>query len=90
MIDTYQDIQAQLAQGFRLMGGLTLWLMRAGWAKTSFCPAYLDTMTFPEVLANAHDHMQTLASRYRGRIDLWEFNEQNMGWANAIDLSGTR
>ena len=86
-IDTYQDIQAQLGQGFGLMGGLTLWLMRTGWAGTSFCPAYLDSMTFPQVLANAHDHMQALASRYRGRIDLWEINEQNMDWTNALNLT---
>jgi uncharacterized protein (TIGR03437 family) len=86
-IDTYQNIQAQLGQGFGLMGGLALWLMRTGWAGTSFCPAYLDSMTFPEVLANAHDHMRTMASHYRGRIDLWEFNEQNMDWSNALNLT---
>lgn len=86
-IDTYQNIQAQLDQGFGLMGGLALWLMRTGWAGTNFCPTYLDSMTFSQVLANAHDHMQALASRYRGRVDLWEFNEQNMDWANAINLT---
>jgi uncharacterized protein (TIGR03437 family) len=44
-------------------------------------------MTFPELQANARDHMRALAARHRGRIDLWEFNEQNMDWANAINLT---
>jgi len=86
-IDDYQAIQAQLDGRFQLMGGLSFWLYRGSGLGYQFCPQYLDTMSFPELQANAYEHMRTLGAYYQGRIDLWEFNEQNMPWSNALNLT---
>jgi endo-1,4-beta-xylanase len=86
-IESYQNIQAQLAQPFGLMGGLALWLYRGSNLGYQFCPQYQDNMTFSELQANASEHMRTLGARYKGRIDLWEINEQNESWANALNLT---
>jgi hypothetical protein len=86
-IESYQNILAQQGHGFGLMGGLSLWLYRGSGLGDQFCPLYLDQMTFTELQANAFEHMRTMGARFRGQIDLWEFNEQNLAWANALNLT---
>jgi endo-1,4-beta-xylanase len=44
-------------------------------------------MSFPELQTNIHNHMYAVAKRYQNEIDAWEINEQNMPWANALDLT---
>ena len=86
-IDHYQDIQAQLDEGFNLMGSLSLWFYRGGEVGCAFVPQYQDDMTFEELKENVYNHMYTLAGRYSGKIDAWEINEQNLPGANALNLT---
>ena len=85
-IDSHQSISAQLADGFRLFGGLVLWLNRgSGIGGDQYCPIYLDNMTFPEQKANAYEHLRALGDRYRSQIGLWQtIHEQNLPWTNAL------
>jgi GH35 family endo-1,4-beta-xylanase len=87
VIDAYQNIQAQLDKGFKLMGGLALWFYRGSGLGDQFCPEYQDDMTFQELKGNIYDHMYTLASRYKGKINTWEINEQNLPWTNVLNLT---
>ncbi len=87
-IDLYQDIDAQLKAGFKLTGSLSMWLYRNSQVGDDFCPDYLSSLTFDELKKNVYQHMYTLTSRYRGKIDTWEINEMNLSWANYLDLTG--
>jgi len=87
VIDDYQNIQAQLDKGFKLMGGLALWFYRGSGLGDQFCPEYQDDMPFQELKGNIYDHMYTLASRYKGKINTWEINEQNLPWTNVLNLT---
>jgi hypothetical protein len=86
-IDSYENIEEQLSNGFKLLGGLTLWWNRLGDLGQYFCPSYLDNMNFDELKAITQNHMYTLVNRYKGKIDYWEFNEQNASWTNPLGLT---
>jgi len=82
VIDTHQDIQAQLEQEFKLMGDCTLWFIRNGVGGVEgdeHCPHYLDNMTFEELKQHVYDHMYALASRYKDKIKTWEIYGANHG-----------
>lgn len=82
VIDTHQDIQAQLEQEFKLMGDCTLWFIRDGAGGVEgdeHCPHYLDNMTFEELKQHVYDHMYALASRYKDKIKTWEIYGANHG-----------
>ena len=83
----YQNISAQSAMGFRFMGGLSLWFYRGSGLSDQFCPHYQDMMTFEQLKENIYNHMYALASRYKGRIDIWEINEQNTNGTNVLNLT---
>lgn len=86
-IDSYQDIEAQLTHGFKLMSGLALWWYRGSGLEDQFCPLYLDNMDFNELKTITYNHMYELATQYKGIIDIWEFNEPNSSWTNPLDLT---
>jgi endo-1,4-beta-xylanase len=86
-IDSFQNIDGLLADGFKLTGSLSLWLYCGSMAGSDFCPAYQYNMNFQELKQNVYGHMFALASRYKGKIDIWEINEINLPYANALDLS---
>jgi len=86
-IDSYQNIETQLSNGFKLLGGITLWWNRGGSLGTEFCPLYLDNMNFDELKTITNNHMYEIVNRYNGKIDYWEFNEQNASWTNPLDLT---
>jgi len=87
VIDSYQDIEAQRSKGFELMGGLALWWYRGSGLGDQFCPIYLNNMNFNALKTITYNHMYKLANRYRGKIDIWEFNEQNASWTDPMDLT---
>jgi len=82
-IDSYQEIDEQLAQGFVLMGALSMWFT----SNCDFVPEYLETMDFEELKETIYNHIYNLASRYTGKIDTWEINEMNLACANVLDLN---
>ena len=82
-IDSYQKIEDQLEQGFNLIGALSLWF----YPNSDFTPEYLKDMNFKELKEVVYNHMNTLAGRYKGKIDTWEINEMNLAGANALNLS---
>ncbi|MGA9049399.1 MAG: carboxypeptidase regulatory-like domain-containing protein [Dehalococcoidia bacterium] len=84
-IDNFQNLEAQMADGFRLTGSLCLWLYRNASVGNDFCPTYLDNMTFAQLKDAVYSHVHSLASRYTGKIDTWEMNELNLPWANALN-----
>ncbi|MCL5742857.1 MAG: hypothetical protein M1541_02855, partial [Acidobacteria bacterium] len=86
-IDAWQDMYGQLNQGFSLLGGMALWMYRGSGLGTKFCPAYQDNMSFPELQRNVREHMRAMAARYKGKIDLWSIDEQNMPWSNVLNLT---
>ncbi|MFC1789132.1 endo-1,4-beta-xylanase [Thermodesulfobacteriota bacterium] len=86
-VNSYQNIDEQIANGFKLLGGLTLWWYRYGGLGKYFCPSYLDDMNFDELKAVTNNHMYELVNRYKGEIDYWELNEQNASWTNPLDLT---
>lgn len=86
-IESYQNIEEQLSQEFTLMGGLALWMYRGSGLGNQFCPTYLDNMDFDSVKTLTYNHMYALSNMYKGKIDIWEFNEQNCSWANALNLT---
>ena len=85
--DHDQNAPALLSQGFELKGGTAFWFTRNDPSDFHNTPKYHDTMTFPDLQSNVYEHMRTLASRYRGKIDLWEFNEQNIPQSNVLNLT---
>jgi GH35 family endo-1,4-beta-xylanase len=44
-------------------------------------------LDFNELKKNVYDHMYALTTRYKGKVDIWEMNEMNLAWANALDLT---
>jgi len=82
-IDSYQKIDEQLGQGFKLMGSLSLWFS----PNSDFSPEYLKNMSFEDLKSNIYNHTYTLVNRYKGKIDTWEINEMNLSSANALDLT---
>lgn len=82
-IDSYQKVDDQLDQGFKLMGAFSLWLS----PNTDFSPAYLSGMNFEQLKKNVYNRTYGLVKRYKGRIDTWEINEMNLASANALDLT---
>jgi hypothetical protein len=86
--DSYQDIGSLTNNGFKLLGGLALWFMRNNtWAGDSMCPYYQDDMTFEQLKENIYNHMNSLATRYKDKINTWEISEQNISTNNALRLS---
>lgn len=86
-VDKYQNMQSQLNDGFKTTGALSLWLQRGNDAQYDFCPSYLSNLNFNELKKNVYEHMYALATRYKGKIDIWEINEMNLAWANALNLT---
>jgi endo-1,4-beta-xylanase len=86
-IDGYQNIGGLVGNGFNLTGSLSLWLYCGSQVGYDFCPLYQHSMTFDELKQNVSNHMYTLASRYKGKINIWEINEMNLPYANALNLS---
>ncbi len=89
-VDWHQDIQAQSKLGFRFFGSLPYRLMRSPTEAPLYlwCPQYWDTMSFPELQKNVYDHMRTVGSRYRDRVDLWAvLNEENLDLSNCLNLT---
>ena len=82
-VDTYQDIQAQLDEGFKLMGAYALRLSHQIGFETY--PKYLDNMSFEELEQHIYSYMYAIAKRYKGKIDTWEIYETN--WANPFGLT---
>jgi GH35 family endo-1,4-beta-xylanase len=85
--DRDQNAPELLSQGFQLKGGTAFWFTRNDPSDFHNTPKYQDTLTFPDLQSNVFEHMRTLASRYRGKIDLWEFNEQNIPQSNVLNLT---
>jgi len=86
-IDQYQNISEQLKNGFKLMGGLALWWYRGSGLNDQFCPTYLDALNFEELKIITYNHMYELAKKYKDKINIWEFNEQNSLWTNPFNLT---
>ena len=86
-IDGYQNISGLVDDGFQLIGSLSMWFYRSGQVGYDFCPLYQDGMTIEELKENVFNHMYALASRYRGKIDVWEINEINLPYANVLKLT---
>ena len=86
-MDQGQNAPALLDHGFKLMGDLAFWLFRECPSCYEYCPQYQDTMSFAQLQSNFFEHMRTLAARYRGRIDLWAFSEQNLPQTNVLNLT---
>lgn len=82
-IDNYQKIEEQLERGFKLMGALSLWFC----PNSDFSPYYQKDISFEDLKENVYNHMYTLASRYKGKIDVWEINEMNLAEANVLNLT---
>jgi GH35 family endo-1,4-beta-xylanase len=86
-VDKYQNIQSQLNDGFKTTGSLSLWLHRDDDVRYDFCPGYLSNLDFNELNKNVYEYIYALATRYKGKIDIWEINEMNLAWANALNLT---
>jgi len=86
-IDGYQNIGGLIEDGFKLTGSLSIWFYCGSKVGYDFCPLYQYDMTFEELKNNVFNHMYTLASRYKGKIDIWEINEMNLPYANALKLN---
>lgn len=86
-MDRDQNVPALLDQGFKVDGGLAFWLFRENASVYDNTPKYQDSMSFSDLQSNAYEHMRTLAYRYRGRIDLWGINEQNLPQTNVLNLT---
>jgi endo-1,4-beta-xylanase len=86
-IDGYQNIGGLTDAGFKLTGSLSLWLYCGSQVGYDFCPLYQYDMTFEELKQNMYNHMYALANRYKGKIDIWEINEMNLPYADALNLS---
>jgi endo-1,4-beta-xylanase len=86
-IDGYQNIWGLTDAGFNLTGSLSLWLYCGSQVGYDFCPLYQYDMTFEELKQNMYNHMYALANRYKGKIDIWEINEMNLPYADALNLS---
>lgn len=82
-MDNYQQIDRQISHGFKLMGALSLWFS----PNTDFSPMYLRELDFEQLKKSVYSYSYNLVSRYKGRIDVWEINEINLGSANALGLT---
>jgi endo-1,4-beta-xylanase len=86
-IDDYQNIGGLIQNEFKLTGSLSLWLYCGSQVGYDFCPLYQYDMTFDELKQNVYNHMYALAGRYKGKIDIWEINEINLPYTDALNLS---
>jgi len=86
-IDGFQNIGALTDNGFKLTGSLAMWLYCGQQVGHDFCPLYQYDMTFEELRQSVFNHMYTLANRYKGTVDIWEINEMNLPYADALKLS---
>jgi hypothetical protein len=85
--DSYEGLSVQLERGFGVMGGGALWFYRSDALGDQFCPLYLDELNFDQLKTATYNHLYSLASTYRGSIDIWEFGEQNAEWTNPLKLT---
>lgn len=84
-IEDKQNLKAQESYHFAFMGGLALWFSRV--VGDEFSPLYQNQMTFSDLKKNVYEHMRKIAERYKDQITVWEMNEQNASWSNALNLT---
>lgn len=81
-IDAYQQPADQIDKGFSLLGALSLWFTH----NDDFSPRYLRQANMASLKDAAYRYGHQLATRYAGKIDVWEVNELNLDGANPSHL----
>lgn len=86
VVDQWQNIKEQMNHGFQIMG-IALRLARGADLDDTFCPLWMDSMSFADLKTNAYEHLRAVAARYSNNVETWIIAEQNTSTANCLNFT---